>query len=88
VATLALRQNSRTVHFESAGQMFEFFRLAKDGRYYRRMVPGFQRVFASTIFFGPEDQHESSRLIDWAHFHLFDKCAAAHLSNFVTFAII
>jgi hypothetical protein len=51
VATLALRQKSRTVQFGSAAQMLEFFRLAKDGRYYRRMVEGFQRIFASTIFF-------------------------------------
>ena len=73
VATLALRQKSRTVHFESAAKMLEFFRLAKDGRYYRRIVQGFQRIFASTIFFGMEDQPSSSRLIDWARFHFFDE---------------
>jgi len=53
--------------------MLEFFRLAKDGRYYRRMVQGFQRIFASTIFFGTEDQPGGSRLIDWARFHFFDE---------------
>ena len=73
VATLALRQNSRTVHFESAAQMLEFFRFPKDGRYYRRMVQGFQRIFASTIFFGTEEQPVGSRLTDWARFHFFDQ---------------
>jgi hypothetical protein len=73
IATLALRQKSRSVHFESAAQMLEFFRLPKDGRYYRRMVQGFQRIFASTIFFGTQDQPAGSRLMDWARFHFFDQ---------------
>ena len=88
VATLALRQKCRTVHFGSAAQMLEFFRFPKDGRYYRRMVQGFQRIFASTIFFGTEEQPAGSRLIDWARCHFFDKCAAAHLSNYVVFEIM
>ena len=36
--------------------MLEFFRFAKDGRYYRRMVEGFQRIFSATIVFGTEGQ--------------------------------
>src|ERR1039458_993923 len=38
VATLALQQNNRTIHFESAAQMLEFFRLPKDGPHYERPV--------------------------------------------------
>lgn len=72
VATLALRQMSRTVSFASAAQMLDFFRLPKDGRYYRRIAQGFQRVFASTIFFGTEDQPNGARVIDWSRFHFFD----------------
>jgi len=53
--------------------MLEFFRFPKDGRYYRRMVQGFQRIFASTIFFGTEEQPVGSRLTDWARFHFFDQ---------------
>ena len=37
------------------------------------MVEGFQRIFASTIFFGTEDQPSAGRLIDWGRFHFFDK---------------
>jgi hypothetical protein len=53
--------------------MLDFFCLAKDGRYYRPMVQGFQRIFASTIFFGTEDQASGGRLMDWGRFHFFDK---------------
>jgi hypothetical protein len=73
VATLALRQKSRTVHFGHAAQILEFFRFPKDGRCYRRLVQGFQRIFASTIFFGADDQPAGSRLLDWARFHFFDQ---------------
>src|SRR5205814_5632214 len=55
VATLAVQQNSRVVHFESASRMLDFFHMSKDGRHYRRVVQGFQRIFASTIFFGTEE---------------------------------
>jgi len=73
VATLALRQKSRTVHFDGAVQMLDFFRFPKDGRYYRRIVQAFQRIFASTIFFGTEDQPKGATLMDWARFHFFDE---------------
>jgi hypothetical protein len=73
VATLAVQQKSRIVHFESAAQMLDFFRLSKDGRHYRRIVQGFHRIFAATIFFGTEDQPNRSRLIDRARFHFFDR---------------
>jgi hypothetical protein len=73
VATLALRQKSRTLRFDSAAQILDFFRLPKDGRYYRRIAQGFQRIFASTIFFGTEEQPGGNRLIDWARFHFIDQ---------------
>ncbi len=53
--------------------MLDFFRMPKDGRYYRRIAEGFQRIFASTIFFGMDEHPHSSRLIDWARFHFFDQ---------------
>jgi hypothetical protein len=52
------------------------FHLSKDGRHYRRIVEGFQRVFAATIFFGTEEQAGTNRMIDYARFHFFD---AMHL---------
>jgi hypothetical protein len=73
VATLAVQQKSRTIHFETALQMLDFFRLAPDGRHYRRVVQGFQRIFASTIFFGTQDQPDANPLVDSSRFHFFDR---------------
>src|SRR5215469_13304291 len=49
IATLALQQKSRVGRFEAAAQILDFFHLGKDGRHYRRIVEGFQRLFAATI---------------------------------------
>jgi hypothetical protein len=73
VATLAVKQKTRAIHFESAAQILEFFRLPKDGPHYRRMVEGFQRVFAATIFFGTEQQPGKTPVTDLARFHFFDR---------------
>src|SRR5215468_10265948 len=72
VATLAVQQKNRVVHFSSATQLLEFFRLPRDGPHYRRMVEGFQRVFAATIFFGAEQQPERNTVVDLARFQFFD----------------
>jgi len=73
VATLAVRQKSRVVHFSSAAEMLSFFRLSLDGRHYRCLVQAFQRVFAATIFFGSDDRPEPSPIFDWGRFHFFDQ---------------
>jgi hypothetical protein len=73
VATLAVQQKSRVVHFSSAAQLLEFFRLPKDGPHYRRMVEGFQRVFAATVFFGTEQQPERMAVVELARFQFFDR---------------
>jgi hypothetical protein len=73
VATLALQQKSRIIRFDSAAQMLTFFGLQLDGFHYRRIVEGFKRIFASTIFFGTEDQPLGRRLIDWHRFHFLDR---------------
>ena len=38
VATLAVRQKSRTVRFNSAAETLDFFQLPKEGLHYRRLV--------------------------------------------------
>jgi hypothetical protein len=73
VATLALKQKTRVVRFYSGAQILDFFHLPKDGLHYRRIVQGFQRIFAATIFFGNDDQPNGVRVIDWSRFHLFDR---------------
>jgi hypothetical protein len=73
VATLAVRQRSRIVRFQRASEMLDFFRLFKDGKRYRRIMEGFQRIFAATIFFGCNDEPEGKLVLDWARFHFFDR---------------
>jgi len=73
VATLAVLQKSRVVHFASPSQMLDFFDLPKNGYHYNRIVQGFQRIFGATIFFGTEEQRQKSALLDAALFHFFDR---------------
>ena len=73
VATLALHQRSRSVRFGTGAEMLDFFRLFKDGKRYHRLMEGFQRIFAATIFFSTSDQPEGKLLLDWARFHFFDR---------------
>lgn len=73
VATLAVQQKSRAIHFPSAAQILDFFDLPKDGPHYRRMVEGFQRVFAASIFFGTQDHVKGAAFVDLARFHFFDR---------------
>lgn len=53
--------------------MLDFFRLFKDGKRYHRIMEGFQRIFAATIFFGSDNEPEGKLVLDWARFHFFDR---------------
>jgi len=72
LATLALQQKNRTVHFETPAHLLDYFRLRKDGSQYRRMKSAFQRVFAATIFFGSEEHLKKYPVVDWSRFHFAD----------------
>lgn len=54
LATMAARQQSRIVRFESAAELLDTFGLSKGGKEYRRLVSAFERIFGATIFFGTE----------------------------------
>lgn len=73
VATIAVRQRSRIVRFDTASEVLDFFHLFKDGKRYHRIMEGFQRIFAATIFFGTSDQTNDFLMVDWARFHFFDR---------------
>ena len=73
VATLAVKQKSRTVHFQRAAQLLEFLQLPKDGIHYRRLIQGFERIFAASIFFGTDKDRAGSQCFDVARFHFFDR---------------
>jgi len=61
------------VKFGAASEMLDFFRLFKDGKRYHRIMDGFQRIFAATIFFGADDDLKGKLVLDWARFHFFDR---------------
>lgn len=73
VATMAVRQRSRVIRFNAASEVLDFFHLFKDGKRYHRIMEGFQRIFAATIFFGTKDQTDDALVVDWARFHFFDR---------------
>jgi hypothetical protein len=72
MATLALKQKSRTVHFMSPTQLLDYFHLPKDGAQYRRVRAAFQRIFTATIFFGTEQQTKKHTVVESARFHFMD----------------
>ena len=53
-----MRQKSRVIHFDAAKELLLAFGLPVDGKAYRRLVEGFKRIFASSIYFGTEDALE------------------------------
>lgn len=74
VATLAVKQKSRTVIFRSAAEILDYFDLPKDGPHYRRLVDGFKRIFASSVFFGTDAAGHSEQTVwDYRRFHFFDR---------------
>lgn len=72
-ATLAVRQNSRIIEFESGSEILQTFGLNRNGLSYRRLIDGFKRVFGSTIYFGLGDDSCSREVFDCARFSFFDR---------------
>lgn len=73
VATAAVRQKSRSIEFRSAAEILNEFDLPKDGPHYRRLLEGFKRVFASTIYFGAEQRGSREVTWDFGRFNFFDQ---------------
>jgi hypothetical protein len=72
MATLTLKQKSRSIHFESPTQLLDYFHLPKDGAQYRRVKAAFHRIFAATIFFGTEQETKKKTVVESARFHFMD----------------
>ncbi len=73
VASQAVKQGTRTIHFSSGADILDEFGLPPDGPHYRRLLDGFKRVFASTIFFGTDEQLESAEVWDLSRLGFFDR---------------
>jgi hypothetical protein len=73
LATLAVRQQSRTVTFTSAVDMLETFGMQQGGSQYRRLVAAFQRIFGATIFFGTNTQSVRANIFHHARFNFMSE---------------
>lgn len=73
IATQAVRQQTRTVEFESASQILDEWGLAQNGCHYRRLADGFRRIFASTIFFGTTERASRAEVWECGRLHFFER---------------
>ena len=69
LATLAVRQQSPRILFDSAAEMLDTFGMQQGGSQYRRLVAAFQRIFGATIFFGTDSQRERATVVHRARFN-------------------
>lgn len=72
VATLALRQNNRVITFDAASELLDTFGLPRDGKTYRRLIEGFERIFWATIAFGTDRDSDGAFVFKRARFNFFD----------------
>ena len=70
VATQAVRLRRREIKFSAAAEILNELGLPPDGIHYRRLIESFQRVFASTIYFGDE---KSQAVWNCGRFNYFDR---------------
>ena len=63
IASMATWQKSRAIRFRSAATILETFGLPKDGRYYKRPIAGFERIFYATFFFTSDEQNAETIMI-------------------------
>jgi hypothetical protein len=73
LATLAIRQQTPRITFESAAQMLDTFAMQQGGTQYRRLVGAFQRIFGATIFFGSDTQRERATVVQRARFNFMSE---------------
>jgi hypothetical protein len=68
-----VRWKTREIVFSSGAEILHEFGLPPDGPHYRRLVAGFKRIFASTIFFGTEGAVESAAIWECSRFCFFER---------------
>ncbi|MDQ1469516.1 MAG: hypothetical protein QOJ99_996 [Bryobacterales bacterium] len=69
LATMAVRQQSPRITFDSAAGMLDTFGMQQGGSQYRRLVGSFQRIFGATIFFGSDTQRARAAVVHRARFN-------------------
>jgi hypothetical protein len=69
LVTLAIRQRTARITFDSAAEMLDTFGIQQGGSQYRRLVDSFQRIFGATIFFGTDIQKDRAAVVHRARFN-------------------
>jgi hypothetical protein len=69
LATMAIRQQTARITFDSAAEMLDTFGIQQGGSQYRRLVDSFQRIFGATIFFGTDTQKARAAVVHRARFN-------------------
>jgi hypothetical protein len=82
LATLAVRQQSRRVTFDSAAAMLDTFGMQQGGSQYRRLIEAFQRVFGATIFFGTNTQLKAAPVFHQVRFNFMSEARIWYGRNF------
>jgi hypothetical protein len=59
-ATLAVRHQSPVIHFRSGAEILVEWGMQTSGIHYKCPVDAFQRVFGSTMFFGTNEEAETT----------------------------
>jgi len=73
LGTLAIRQQTPRITFESAAQMLDTFAMQRGGTQYRRLMGAFQRIFGATIFFGTDSQQQRATVVHRARFNFMSE---------------
>jgi len=73
LATMAVRQQTPRVTFDSAAAMLDTFGMQQGGSQYRRLVDSFQRIFGATIFFGTDSQKVPAAVVHRARFNFMSE---------------
>jgi hypothetical protein len=60
---MATWQKNRVIRFRSAATILDTFGLPKDGRYYKRLIAGFERIFYATFFFSSDEHNAEAVMI-------------------------
>jgi Plasmid encoded RepA protein len=73
LATLAVRQQSDTIAFNSGAEMLDTFGMQQGGSQYRRLIEAFQRVFGATIFFGTDNKLKAAPVFHQVRFNFMSE---------------
>ena len=82
LATLAVRQRSETITFDSGAEMFDTFGMQRGGSQYRRLIEAFQRVFGATIFFGTNTRLKVAPVFHQVRFNFMSEARIWYGRNF------